>query len=96
MSVVDRWVKRAFEQADPTRPAVAHGGVSPHLPQLDGGTFLTDGGIETSLIFHDGLDLLRPHGHHAEAVDRGVHQVRHPVIRAGAPGARPARSLRGG
>ncbi len=28
-----------------------------HLPQLDGGLFLTDGGIETSLIFHDGLDL---------------------------------------
>ncbi|MBA3287001.1 MAG: hypothetical protein H0U21_03105 [Acidimicrobiia bacterium] len=35
-SVLDRWVKRAFEQADPTRPAVAHGGVVPHLPQLDG------------------------------------------------------------
>ena len=29
------------------------------LPQLDGGVFLTDGGIETTLIFHDGLDL--PH-----------------------------------
>ena len=28
-----------------------------HLPQLDGGLFLTDGGIETSLIFHQGLDL---------------------------------------
>jgi S-methylmethionine-dependent homocysteine/selenocysteine methylase len=27
------------------------------LPQLDGGVFLTDGGIETSLIFHEGLDL---------------------------------------
>jgi S-methylmethionine-dependent homocysteine/selenocysteine methylase len=27
------------------------------LPQLDGGLFLTDGGIETSLIFLDGLDL---------------------------------------
>ena len=27
------------------------------LPQLDGTLFLTDGGIETSLIFHDGLDL---------------------------------------
>jgi S-methylmethionine-dependent homocysteine/selenocysteine methylase len=27
------------------------------LPQLDGGLFLTDGGIETSLIFHQGLDL---------------------------------------
>ena len=28
-----------------------------HLPQLDGGLFLTDGGLETELIFHDGLDL---------------------------------------
>jgi len=27
------------------------------LPQLDGGLFLTDGGIETTLIFHDGFDL---------------------------------------
>lgn len=35
-SVLDRWVKRAFEQADPTRPVVAHGGVAPNLPRLDG------------------------------------------------------------
>jgi S-methylmethionine-dependent homocysteine/selenocysteine methylase len=28
-----------------------------HLPQLDGGFFLTDGGIETSLIYNDGLEL---------------------------------------
>ena len=27
------------------------------LPQMDGGLFLTDGGIETVLIFHEGLDL---------------------------------------
>jgi len=27
------------------------------LPQLDGGLFLTDGGLETVLIFHQGLDL---------------------------------------
>jgi S-methylmethionine-dependent homocysteine/selenocysteine methylase len=27
------------------------------LPQLSGGLFLTDGGIETTLIFHRGLDL---------------------------------------
>ena len=27
------------------------------LPQLDGGFFLSDGGIETSLIFNDGLEL---------------------------------------
>ena len=35
-SVLDRWVKRAFEQADPTRPTIAHSGVLPHLPQLEG------------------------------------------------------------
>jgi S-methylmethionine-dependent homocysteine/selenocysteine methylase len=29
------------------------------LPQLNGELFLTDGGIETTLIFHDGFDL--PH-----------------------------------
>lgn len=33
--------------------------ISSHLPQLEGGLFLTDGGLETTLIFHDGLDL--PH-----------------------------------
>jgi S-methylmethionine-dependent homocysteine/selenocysteine methylase len=27
------------------------------LPQLEGGLFLTDGGIETTLIYHQGLDL---------------------------------------
>ncbi|HYP47800.1 MAG TPA: homocysteine S-methyltransferase family protein [Thermoleophilaceae bacterium] len=28
-----------------------------HLPQLDGGVFLTDGGLETTLVFHDGIEL---------------------------------------
>jgi S-methylmethionine-dependent homocysteine/selenocysteine methylase len=28
-----------------------------HLPQLDGRLFLTDGGIETTLIFQEGIDL---------------------------------------
>lgn len=27
------------------------------LPQLRGGLFLTDGGIETTLIFHEGLEI---------------------------------------
>jgi hypothetical protein len=27
------------------------------LPQLGGGLFMTDGGIETTLIFHGGFDL---------------------------------------
>jgi S-methylmethionine-dependent homocysteine/selenocysteine methylase len=28
-----------------------------HLPQLDGRLFLTDGGLETTLVFHEGIDL---------------------------------------
>ena len=30
-----------------------------YLPQIDGDFFLTDGGLETTLVFHDGIDL--PH-----------------------------------
>ncbi len=35
-SVLDRWVKRSFERADPSRETVAHSGVFPHFPQLSG------------------------------------------------------------
>jgi S-methylmethionine-dependent homocysteine/selenocysteine methylase len=28
-----------------------------HLPQLDGGLFITDGGLETTLIFHQATEL---------------------------------------
>ena len=35
-SVLDRWVKRSFERADPTRLCVPGSGVLPHLPKLDG------------------------------------------------------------
>ncbi len=35
-TVLDRWVKRSFEKADPSRETVAHSGVFPHFPQLDG------------------------------------------------------------
>jgi len=35
-AVLDRWVKRAIEGADPTRPCVAQSGSLPHLPLLDG------------------------------------------------------------
>ncbi len=35
-TILDRWVKRAFEKADETPPVIAHSGVVPHLPQLDG------------------------------------------------------------
>ena len=34
--VLDRWVKRTIEDADPTRPCVAQSGSLPHLPLLDG------------------------------------------------------------
>ena len=39
------------------------------LPQLNGDLFLTDGGIETTLIFHDGLDL--PHFAAFDLLKRG-------------------------
>ncbi|MFP5254771.1 MAG: glycosyl hydrolase 2 galactose-binding domain-containing protein [Acidimicrobiia bacterium] len=35
-TVLDRSVKRALEQADGSRPVVAHSGVLPHPPMLDG------------------------------------------------------------
>jgi beta-mannosidase len=35
-TILDRWVKRAFESADETRTVLAHSGVAPHLPQFSG------------------------------------------------------------
>jgi len=35
-SILDRWVKRTFERTDETRPVIAHSGVLPHLPMLEG------------------------------------------------------------
>lgn len=35
-TILDRWVKRALEHADESRPVIAASGVPPHLPQLDG------------------------------------------------------------
>jgi beta-mannosidase len=35
-SVLDRSIKRALERADPSRPVIAHSGIVPHLPRLDG------------------------------------------------------------
>jgi beta-mannosidase len=35
-TVLDRWVKRSIEGADPTRLVVPHSGALPHFPQLDG------------------------------------------------------------
>ena len=34
--MLDRSVKRALERSDGTRPVIAHSGVLPHPPQLDG------------------------------------------------------------
>jgi beta-mannosidase len=35
-TVLDRFIKRAVERADPTRPCVPSGGSAPHLPMLEG------------------------------------------------------------
>ena len=35
-NILDRWVKRAFERADETRPTIAHSGVMPHIPEVGG------------------------------------------------------------
>jgi S-methylmethionine-dependent homocysteine/selenocysteine methylase len=47
------------------------------LPQLDGDLFLTDGGIETSLIFHRGLDLPEFAAFVLLDDDEGLDQLRH-------------------
>jgi S-methylmethionine-dependent homocysteine/selenocysteine methylase len=46
------------------------------LPQLNGGFYLTDGGIETTLIFHDGLDLPDFAAFHLLRDDRGTAALR--------------------
>jgi S-methylmethionine-dependent homocysteine/selenocysteine methylase len=43
--------------SSPARPEPAVARYRHALPQLDGSLFLTDGGLETTLIYHDGLDL---------------------------------------
>lgn len=54
-SVLDRWVKRAFEKADDTRTTIPHSGVLPHLPQLDG----TDSHLYFGWYHGDECDLPR-------------------------------------
>ncbi|MFN3255798.1 MAG: glycoside hydrolase family 2 protein [Ilumatobacter sp.] len=54
-SVLDRWVKRAFERADTTRTTIAHSGVAPHFPQLDG----TDRHLSYGWRHGDAEDLAR-------------------------------------
>ena len=35
-NILDRWIKRAFEKADETRPTTSHSGVIPHVPETGG------------------------------------------------------------
>lgn len=54
------------------------------LPQFGGEFFLTDGGIETTLIFHKGLELLYPprkwgFGIFADADGRHAEETRDPI-----------------
>ncbi len=51
--MLDRSIKKAFEKADPSRPVVAHSGVLPHLPQLDG----TDGHLYFGWYWGDERDF---------------------------------------
>jgi S-methylmethionine-dependent homocysteine/selenocysteine methylase len=46
------------------------------LPQLAGGVFLTDGGIETTLIFHEGLELPFFGAFHLLRDEEGVEALR--------------------
>ncbi|MDX6439157.1 MAG: homocysteine S-methyltransferase [Gaiellaceae bacterium] len=46
------------------------------LPQLDGGLFITDGGLETTLIFHRGLELPAFAAFPLLADDEGTEQLR--------------------
>jgi beta-mannosidase len=52
-TVLDASIKRAFVKADGTRPVVAHSGVAPHLPQLDG----TDSHLYFGWYWGDERDL---------------------------------------
>ncbi|HEX8803321.1 MAG TPA: hypothetical protein VF743_03980, partial [Acidimicrobiales bacterium] len=52
-TVLDASVKRALEKADGTRPVVAHSGVLPHPPQLDG----TDSHLYFGWYWGDERDL---------------------------------------
>ena len=51
------------------------------LPQLSGGLFLTDGGLETTLIFHDGIDLPHFAAFHLLKDEAGAAAVRRYFVR---------------
>ena len=48
---------RAIRQGETLQGMTTMAKYRTQLPQLDGGIFLTDSGLETTLIFHDGIDL---------------------------------------
>jgi S-methylmethionine-dependent homocysteine/selenocysteine methylase len=52
-----------------------------HLPQLNGDLFLTDGGIETTLIFHEGLDLPSFAAFHLLKDEQGTEALRRYFVR---------------
>ena len=52
-TILDRSVKRAIERADGSRPVVAHSGVLPHPPKLDG----TDSHLYFGWYYGDERDL---------------------------------------
>ena len=52
-TVLDASIKRALDKADGTRPVVAHSGVAPHLPQLEG----TDSHLYFGWYWGDERDL---------------------------------------
>jgi beta-mannosidase len=54
-SILDRSIKRALEHSDGTRPVIAHSGVLPHPPQLDG----TDTHLYFGWYWGDERDLPR-------------------------------------
>ena len=58
-TVLDRSVKRTMAKADSSRPVIAHSGVLPHPPQLDG----TDSHLSFGWLHGDERELerLRPH-----------------------------------
>src|SRR5262245_50376211 len=47
------------------------------LPQLNGGLYLNDGGIETTLIFHEGLELPHFAAFHLLKDEAGTAALRH-------------------
>ncbi|MEO7398952.1 MAG: hypothetical protein ABIW84_10340 [Ilumatobacteraceae bacterium] len=52
-NILDRWVKRALEKADETRPTTSHSGVMPHIPEFGG----TDSHLSFGWYHGDERDL---------------------------------------